>query len=147
MKNIIRLLIIGFVTISTAVTLAVGLFTIILSPDVSFGPEIFFQIILTGILMDLPLIIFYSKKEPSKKSMLIRQIVHPLVLIGILASLSFWFGWLDINKPIGFLFLFLEFSIIYVAVSSVLFLVSKREANKINIAIKRRQESRDKHIE
>ena len=52
----------------------------LLAPDVTFSVDYFFWMILFSLAGDVPLLLFYSKKELSEKQWMIRKILHFLVL-------------------------------------------------------------------
>lgn len=84
-----------------------------------------------AILTSLAGFIFYSKKELSKRQMLIRNIIHFLLIQGIIFSAAFLVRWIFLHYPGRMVLLVVLVSIVYVVVYTMEGYKTKRLADRL----------------
>ena len=139
MKELIQKLVQTFCFVITGSLFATTLFITFLSPKISFGVEVLWQIIILSFFSSNLSIIFYSSKELSKKQLLRRKILHFFLLNIVLLGCAYYFHWFmisEIGKSI--IFVILSF-IVYVFVSISCFSSEKKQAATLNEKIKQYQ--------
>lgn len=118
-----------FVTITAFIVTIVGI-TFLFDPKEYIPGYVLVQIALVGFLSTLPSVVFISKEEYTKKSYIIRTIIHFILLNIIVLSVGYAFDFY--NSLIGGISVFITILIIYVIVTVSQLVFNKNEADKIN---------------
>lgn len=109
------------------------------SPDKTFGIDFLWKMLLFSLGADLPLFVFYSKKELSPKQFLVRIIIHATLLEPILLTSGYFIGlWSGVG---GFFVFFFVVIAVDVVVTALTYINTKASADQINAAIKERKRS------
>lgn len=129
-KNMIR----DFFVIYSGCILATLFFCMIFDPTAQFDLKYFAQMILVTICGDLPLFVFYSKRDLTEKEWKMRLIFHFVIVFIIVMIFGKVF---DLYKNIiqACIFAMTEW-LIYIAVFLIGHYNNMREAEKINRKIK-----------
>lgn len=128
----------AFFVITTGITISMYVCCLLFSPDARLTPADIGGILLLAFITDLTFFLFYSKRELSKKQMLLRFFIHLPILLGILLNFAHLWDWVNMNstKEVA-VFLLLVFGI-YAAVLAVTFYQDKKTAEKLNDGLKKR---------
>lgn len=129
-----------FFIITTCVNVATAIIGPVLLPGITFGFEVFYSPVISGIMGTLPSIILYSKKELNLRQTIRRKVLHLLALEALLTVFAWFNGNLSSASDV-FLFMFMVF-VIYLAVNLISWALESREAKHINAALKALQEQK-----
>lgn len=132
-----------FLVITAGITICTTVFCTIFYNDGYFGLELLHQIVALGFFCTLPGIVFLSKKELTKKQMLIRYAIHMCILLALILFLAYRWEWIDprnIVHPIIITFMFLG---VYSLVSFVTYMREKKVAMELNEKL---QNYKQKHM-
>lgn len=100
-----------------------------------------FQILGVSIPTGLCSFIFYSKVELNRKQFLLRVVIHFFAIISIVLGEGYFFSWWD--SPLGMLIVLLVFFCVYAAVWIATSIWDKRDSQRINAALKKRNEKNE----
>lgn len=100
-----------------------------------------FQIIGISVPTGFCTFIFYSNKELNRKQFLIRVVIHFIAVVSIVLLEGFFFSWWN-NLP-GMLLVLLIFACVYVSVWLASLFGDKKDSERINNALKNRNNSKD----
>ncbi len=92
MKYLLKRMINHFFIIYTGAIFGTFIFCFLFNKEAVFGITYFLQIALLSVLGDLPLLIFYSKKELTRAQMKIRYVLHFGLIEAVLLSAGKWMG-------------------------------------------------------
>lgn len=137
LKEILNAMLRQFFIIVTGIVFCVAVFCSLFYPKVIFGLEMIWQIILLGMMSTMPQFVFYSKKELGKKQMMIRKCLHILILLIIILTAGYAWGWIypnDIIQPIVFVLLVM---CVYIVVTLLVFQKDKKVAQQLNNELKK----------
>ena len=101
----------------------------------SIPPNYPWMVLLSGIAGAIPTLLFYFRSEPTKKQFIVRAILHFIVIVTLIMTLGFVFGWYT-NLLEGLIIL----GVILAVYASVWFLSYKlnaSQAKNINDALNR----------
>ena len=132
MKDAIKLVVEHFFMITVGVLFFTSLGFIGAETIPSFYP---WMVLLSGIAGAIPTLLFYFRTEPTKKQFIIRVILHFIVIVTLIMTLGFVFGWYT-NLLEGLIIL----GVILAVYASVWFLSYKlnaSQAKNINDALNR----------
>ena len=90
MKDAIKLVVEHFFMITVGVLFFTSLGFIDAETIPSFYP---WMVLLSGIAGAIPTLLFYFRTEPTKKQFIIRVILHFIVIVTLIMTLGFVFGW------------------------------------------------------
>lgn len=133
MKDAIKLVIMHFFIITVGVLFVISLANTLDGVEY-YTADYPWGIMLVGAITALPSLIFYSKKEISKKQMKIRFIIHFLVVGAIVLTLGYFWQWYTTIRYAVFVFLMYVF--VYVIVLAYSFFIQYKTALSINKALK-----------
>lgn len=137
LKHILR----SFFVITTGIVVSMYVFCMVFNPAASFSLNDIGRVLMMAIASSLPFFIFYSRKELGKKQMLIRQVLHLSVLLGILLFLAWRWNWVNVNNPKECAVFTLLVIGVYVTVLAVNTYQDKKLADKLNDGLKKRYHS------
>ena len=113
--------------------------------DTSVPLRYFWKIMIFSLVADLPVFVFWSKKEPTTKQTLIRIIVHGVLLEILLPAAGWFIGmWRGVG---GFFVFFATVLIVDASIFGITYLKTSVEAGNINTALKRRKREKAKKEE
>ena len=135
MKKTIKLILTQFFIITTGVLFGIGLMSLIANWHDPWPWYMPFQIIFVSICTALASLIYLSKKELSKKAIIIRAIIHLIVLLAIVYTSGYFFKWW--SELSGILFVGAIFILVYVTVAATTYIIEKKDSKKINEALKK----------
>lgn len=99
--------------------------------------DYFWQIMIFSLVADLPLFVFWSKKELTSRQTLARIIIHGILLEILLPTAGWFIGmWCDV---VGFFIFFAVVLVVDASVFGITFLKTSVEAENINSALKKRR--------
>lgn len=128
----------SFFMIATGIVVSMYLFCLILYPDVTFTLQDIGRILLMAVLSDLPLLIFYSGNELSKKQMYIRKSVHLLALLAVTLYCANTWNWISIKSAKEVSVFLMLVLLVYIIVLGVTTYNDKKLADKMNRYLKER---------
>ncbi len=105
--------------------------------DAVFGMDYFGLMLLFSLAGDLPILVFYSKREMSQKEMNVRLLIHFLLLECVLMVLGRFFGlYKSFLQGVFFFFIVL---VVYVIIRASVFCEDIRRAKQLNDALAERK--------
>ncbi len=140
-EELLKVMLRSFCMIATGVVVSMYVFCLIFYPNVSFELDDIGRILLMAIAGDLPYLLFYSRKELSKKQMHLRQLVHLFVLLALLLYFARLWDWITLTSAkevVVFLSLVLG---VYAVVCLATAYRDKKLADKLNRSLKERYRS------
>jgi uncharacterized membrane protein len=137
MKEFLLKMIRAFFTIMAGILIATTVYCTIFVPDLTFGIDFLWQIIVMAFLTTLPAFIFYTKKELSKKQMLARQIIHACVLLALILSIAYFLGWIEPASIVQLAVFLALVACVYLVVRVLSFHHDKKIAERLNIGLKK----------
>lgn len=140
-KELLKTMLRSFFVITTGVITSMYVFCLIFNPDASFSLHDIGRVLLMALVSELPFIIFYSRRELSKKQMLIRQAVHlPVLLADLLFFAQLW-NWVNMGRLKEIIVFILLVISVYVMVLAAVTYQDQKLAEKLNDSLKKRYPS------
>jgi len=138
MKAILEKMVRHFFIIYTGAVFGTFIYCFIFGRDAVFGIDYFIQVFFMSVFGDLPLLIFYSKKELTKAQMKRRHVLHFCVIEAVLLFVGKWFGlYGDTFTETGVFFAIVAF--VYLLVFIFGYMMNAATAEEINKRIKERK--------
>lgn len=110
--------------------------------DTSIPLRYFWEIMIFSLVADLPVLVFWSKKELTSRQTLIRIIIHGVLLEILLPTAGWFIGmWRGVG---GFFVFFTTVLIVDASIFGITYLKTSVEAGNINSALKRRKSESEK---
>lgn len=131
----------SYFMIVTGIVVSIFVTCQIFYPDATFTLNEIGQILILALFGDLPSVLFYSRKEPGKKQMLIRQILHLFVLYAVLFYFVHRWHWVDLGSFKNIVIYSAEVLLIYLLVRIAHIYQDKKTADKLNDRLKQRYHS------
>ena len=137
-KELTKKIMMFFAIITTGSTFGAALSISIVYPgqEKILSGNLLWQILLLSFLDALTCLIFYSKKELSKKQYAVRVLIHYVITNMILVGGGKLFGWLDMDKNenvLGFMALVLG---IYIVIAMVTIKRDIKDSEEMNKALR-----------
>ena len=142
MKDTLRLMLVEFFIILSGTTICAAFFCTVFYSEGELGVDFLWEMIVLSFLTALPQLLFYSKKEFTKRQMTIRQTVHLILVVGLLIFLAYTWEWVEftsIVEPLAFVVLVL---IAYASISWYMYQQEKKLANRLNEKLKKFKDSK-----
>lgn len=126
-------------------TMMVTFFWCLASGGTSVPLRYFWEIMIFSLVADLPLLVFWSKKELTSRQTLIRIIIHGVLLEILLPTAGWFIGmWRGVG---GFFVFFVTVLVVDASIFGITYLKTSVEAGNINSALKRRKRENEKKEE
>ncbi|WP_411675965.1 DUF3021 family protein [Caproicibacter sp.] len=132
----------SFFVITTGVVASMYLYCALLSPGAVFTVKDIGRILLMAFVGDLPLLLFWSRRELSKRRYFIRRIVHMAVLALLLLYFASLWDWISLDKAGEVAVFLLCVLAVYVIVMFVAVLRDKKLSDRMNRKLKERYHTR-----
>lgn len=135
LKEIIQAILRSYCIIVTGSLLCTGVFCSLFWRDTVFGLELVWQVLIAAALAAMMFLVYYSKKELSKRAALARTVIHFFLIEGVLIGCAYWFDWFHpgtLVEPLCFAGLV---AVVYLLVHSIMFRQSQKESDAISKAI------------
>ena len=132
MKEAIKLVVEHFFMITVGVLFFTSFGHIGAESIPSFYP---WMVLLSGVAGSVPTLLFYFRTEPTKKQFIVRVILHFVVIVTLIMTLGFIFGWYtDFSEGLIILGVILA---VYASVWFLSYKLNVSMANNINDALNR----------
>jgi len=141
LEELFKKLLHSFFVIVTGILASILFFCLIFYPDFSFSLKDIGRIFLMALASDLPLVIFYSRNEISKRQMVIRYVILLFVLLSILTYFAHLWDWVELDKPKEVLVFVALVMGVYAIVMATMAYQDKKLSDKLNNGLKRRYPS------
>lgn len=129
--------------IVTGITILMALFGDLADPGRTFGYSAFYSPLLFGFIGVLPSFVFYSKKELSFGSMLLREVLHlilvELMILGTYLMLGVSVALKTVLTIMAYVF------VVYLFTSMIRYLIDRKTMLDINSGLKKIQSSKDNY--
>ena len=125
-----------FFIIAAGILISSTVFCSIFNPGQMFDLGFMWQIIGMAFFSSLLHFIFYSRKELTKKQMLVRQIIHACVLVALLLTLGYTWGWIQSGSVAQALIFVALIGFVYCIVTVLSFQHDKKVARRLNDCLK-----------
>jgi uncharacterized membrane protein len=122
----------------TCIVIAVFSFCRIFYPEAHLSTEDLSRILLMAAAGDLPLVIFYSRRELTRKELFIRKVIHFALVVGINLTLAYLWGWVNMAKGAEVVGLLLWVTIIYVGITLITDYRDRKVTDKLNDKLRER---------
>jgi hypothetical protein len=140
MKEIIKMVVAQFFLITVLVLLATGVVFAVDQYPVSWLYP--FYVLGCGFFGAVPSLVFYSKSQMARRTFWIRVVLHFVLLSSVIMLFSYLFG--VYSTPIGALWVFLTFFVIYLLVWLITERVNHEKNRRFNEALKHFKEEEEK---
>ncbi len=130
-KEFFRTIFMSFFIVVTLVDIAMFVMGSALLPDMKFGYEAFLSPIIYAACSMIPFVVMYSKKELSRKQMLVRYALQLLSLEVLLTLLAFGGESLKREQPLIIVTFCIAVFVVYVLVHLVLWLLDLKAAQRM----------------
>lgn len=133
MKKTFKEFVVLFCTINTGVMFATTIYISIFEKEASLDVSLLWQMLLVTFLTSLSDLLYYSKKELSKKQVIIRTCIQ-FILVGTIVIVSaYLFDWIDVTKPVYYIIsLIVLIIIVYILVKLISYKKDMKMAEKLN---------------
>lgn len=131
-RAIIKKIISDFFIITTGILIGVIVYSMLNEPEAIFHVQILQAIVFSGFVTSLLTLVFYSKKELTRKQMLLRQVIHFILLEGIIMWSAYSSGSIEAGNLVQGIETFGMVFVIYFAVRLKGWFFDKKEADKLN---------------
>ena len=123
-------------------TMMATFFWCLAAGDSSIPLRYFWKIMIFSLVADLPVFVFWSKKELTSKQTLVRIIIHGVLLEILLPTAGWFIGmWRGVG---GFFVFFATVLIVDASIFGITYLKASVEAGNINSALRRRKSEKEK---
>jgi hypothetical protein len=131
-RALITKIINDFFIITTGILIGMLIYGKLFDPEATFNIEQLQTIVFSGFITSVPTLIFYSKKELSKKQMLLRQGLHFILLESIIMWSAYASHGIEQGNFSQAFSIFILVFVIYMVVRVRGWLSDKKEAGKLN---------------
>ena len=138
--DLVRTMVRMLFLITTGVVISMYFFCLLFAPDASFSLSDIGRILLMSVAGDLPFVVFYSKKELSKRKLLVRQAIHIPILLTVLLCFAFRWEWVSIHNAKQIAVFVVLVLVVYAAVDLAVSLKDKKLTEKLNSRLKERNQ-------
>lgn len=121
-----------FLLITAGITICTTVFCTVFYQTGYFSVELLWQVLALSLFCTLPGLVYVSKKELTKKQMLVRQIVHLCILLTILLFFAYYWRWLDAGNIVHPIVFIVMFSSVYTMVSYITYIRDKKVSKMLN---------------
>lgn len=139
MRNKIKEILHTFCYITTGITMAHAVYIGIFWGTTEISTKAFGDILLVAFLCTLGNLI-YPEKEPGKKELIIRMIIHYVYINVVVFGFGIALGWFRLDNLTMILVLLLLIAAIFFGIWGVFYFQGKKEANDLNERLKAYQE-------
>lgn len=136
MRDFLKMTLWDFMIIAAGILINAAIFCTIFYPGYTFDIRFLWQIIAMAALTSLLHIVFYSRKELSKRQMLVRQIIHACLLLTLLLVLVYTWGWLEPGDVMQIIVFIVLAACVYVSVCVLSLHYDKKVAKELNARLK-----------
>jgi hypothetical protein len=141
LEEVLKTMLRSFFVITTGIVASMFVFCHVFNPNVNYSLDDIGKILFMAFASDLPIILFYSRKELGKKQMLIRQAIHLPVLLAVLIYLTQLWDWVSMDSPKEAIVFVALIIVVYVLVLAVATYQDQKLADKLNNRLKQRYHS------
>jgi amino acid transporter len=122
-----------FCVINTLITLFVAVIFAAFSPGEDLTADYLWKIPLLAFCSVIPAMVFFTKKEPSRREFIIRRVLHFLTTALVVVGILLIYRWLSVTFLIWFIIFFI---FVFFTVTHIGFSMERKLADKINEKIK-----------
>lgn len=126
-----------FAYITTGIVI-VNVVILLITDDREISTTTLIQILCAGLITSLVTVIFYPKEQKSMKEFIWKVPLHYVVLCVVMVFFGTLFEWISFNF-MGILMMVIATAAVYVFTVTVSFLTAKRDADKLNSALRDKQ--------
>ncbi|MBP1754935.1 MAG: hypothetical protein H6Q59_1333 [Firmicutes bacterium] len=130
--GIIKKIIKTFFFVLAGSILSTAIFITIFWPGLTFPIAVIWQVIVMAAITSVGTLLFYSKREISKRQMRLRIILHYAYINFVVLATAFVCGWLDFTNLVQVVSMIILVAAVYFSVNLVMFQSEKRIADNIN---------------
>lgn len=141
LEELLKTMLSSFFVITTGTIASLYVFCLIFSPDATFQLGDIGKILIMAFASDLPYVVYYSRKELSKKQMFIRTFIHILTVLTVLLYFAHIWYWIDISNLKHVAVFILLVVGVYAIVLAVTTYQDKKLSDKLNDNLKKRYHS------
>lgn len=134
MKDTIKMAISHFFIITVCVTAAIGISNYFVPDHSGYPKEFPLHLLLIGVTSALPSLLFYFKKEPTRRQFVIRVILHFCCIMAVVLGEGWLLGWYE--SVTDMLSVGAVVVIVYLAVWIITVRVNKNAEDGMNRALK-----------
>ncbi len=113
-------------------TVCATVFCAIFAPDSVFSVRDLVSVIMMGFLCALTMFIYWSKKEVSKKNLIIREVVQCMMVFAVVFGICYYNDWITAGSAAEPIVLFLLIAVYYLIVFFFNYTTEQRVADKMN---------------
>lgn len=139
-KEILGMMARAYCIIVTGIVFGIWAGGTLLMPLARLSPRGLGHILLTAFVAVLFFFIFYSRRELSRREMILRVMIHFALLVPCMTLLAYLWSWLPKGEPAFFVAYLIIFLLIYITVFFGVFLKDVRLAARMNAALEKRRQ-------
>ncbi len=132
-----------FICVIAGNTIGAAIFLTLFERDTQFSYEFLWQFIGIAAICALGNLIFWSRKELTKKQIIFRYVLHYLYNNSIVIGGAFVCKWIEPGQTINIAFLFLLVALIYVCITVIMFENDIKTAEDVNKKLRKYNESEE----
>ncbi len=138
--SLIRSMIRTFIYVTAGDTIGAAIFISLFNRDYQFSYGFLWQLIAVAAVCSLGNIIYYSRKELSKRQMKIRHVLHYLYNNLTVVGGGLIFQWIGLDQIQFVIFLSVLFAVIYTCISAAMFRSDEKTAQDLNKKLRKYNE-------
>ena len=134
--SIIKSMLQVFIYVTAGNTIGASIFLAVFNRDYQFNYEFLWQLVGIAAVSALGDLIFYSRKELSKKQIKLRFLLHYIYINIIVVGGAFILKWIEPGETTDIIFLFGLVTVIHICITAVVIKKDKKTAEDLNKKLK-----------
>lgn len=122
----------------TCIVIAVFSFCRIFYPEAHFSTEDLSRILFMAAAGDLPLVVFYARRELTRKELRIRKIIHFALVVSVNLTLAYLWGWVNMARGAEVAGLLICVTVVYVAITLITDCRDRKVTDMLNDKLRER---------
>lgn len=139
LKNMFRV----FVFVTAGNTIGAAVFLTLLGREFMLNYLFLWQMIGIAVVCAFGNMIFWSKKELSKRQIKLRYIIHYIYNNIVVVGLAFMLGWIELGDPYDIIAMFVLVAIVYSTITTLIVKTDRQTAEELNKKLRKYNKSND----
>lgn len=141
MKDVLKVLLKVFVMVTTGSLIAATIIVCLINGYSNTPSDILWQILVESAACAISSLVYFNAQK-----FIVRIIIHYFIINAIVLGFGYWFGWFEFKNFLVILIMILIIAAIFFIVTFTMIISSKKETEKINERLKKRQEKQDEDL-
>ncbi len=139
LKNMLRV----FIYVTAGNTIGAAIFLTLFYRDIQFSYGFLWQFISIAAVCAFSTLIFWSRKELSKKQIAIRYVLHYVYNNFVVVGGAFLYKWLEPGQIINIAFMFFLVAAVYICIITAMFKNDEKTAEDLNKKLRKYNDSKE----